>query len=48
MAFRIDDPETEKLAIEVAEKMGLPVEDAILVALKERKERLLAQGVAEP
>jgi antitoxin VapB len=40
MALNIDDPETEKLAAEVAELIGDTKQGAVLGALREKRERL--------
>ena len=44
MPLNIKDPETERLAVEVAELAGETKTGAIRVALRERKQRLLLAG----
>ncbi len=41
MPLNIQDPETERLAVEMAELTGEPRTGALLAALRERKARLL-------
>ncbi len=45
MALNIKDPETEKLAAEVAAITGESKTRAVKVALQERKQRLAVRGV---
>ena len=46
MALNIKDPESERLAAEIAALTGESKTGAIRVALRERKERLAIEGVA--
>jgi antitoxin VapB len=45
MALNIKDPQTERLAAEVAQLTGESKTRAVRVALEERKQRLRQQGV---
>lgn len=47
MAMIIDDPETERLAAEVAELTGEPETAAVRAALRSMRDRLLAERGAE-
>ena len=39
MVLRIDDPEADKLAVELARRTGAPVEQAVIEALRAQLER---------
>ena len=47
MAINIKDPETDRLAREVAQKTGETLTDAIRNALQERLQRLASQSAAQ-
>jgi antitoxin VapB len=44
MALNIEDAETEKLAVEIAELAGESEEEAVRQALRERRDRLQAES----
>jgi antitoxin VapB len=44
MALHITDPELEHLIRELAEATGEPVDDAVLVAVREKLERMRSQA----
>jgi hypothetical protein len=47
MAFEIDDAETEALLQELVRRTGKPLELALLIAARERIERLKAEASPE-